>query len=56
MISSFGAAKHEPNLFFGYDTSQEEMRWKSVQALKAGQAQGYVSGDVSYWLGFASPL
>jgi nucleoporin NUP42 len=43
IMSSFGTAKYEPCLFFGYEMSQEEMRWKSVQALRAGQPQQYVS-------------
>jgi hypothetical protein len=43
ILSNFGAAKNEPNLFFGYDHSPEEMRWKSVQAIKAGKGQDYVS-------------
>jgi nucleoporin NUP42 len=43
ILSNFGAAKHEPNLFFGDDVSQEEMRWKSVQAIKNGNGQSYVS-------------
>jgi hypothetical protein len=43
IISSFGAAKYEPCLFFGDELSPEELRWKSVQALKAGQPQQYVS-------------
>ena len=42
-ISSFGAAKYEPCLFFGYETSPEELRWKSVQAIKSGNPQQYVS-------------
>lgn len=42
ILSSFGAAKYEPCLFFGYETSPEEMRWKSVQAIKNGQPQQYV--------------
>lgn len=42
ILSSFGAGKHEPNLFFGYDTSPEELRWKSVVALKENRAQDYV--------------
>ena len=41
-ISSFGAGKYEPNLFFGYDTSAEELRWKSVVAVKENRAQDYV--------------
>jgi hypothetical protein len=43
ILSSFGAAKYEPCLFFGYEMSPEELRWKSVQALKEGQPQQYVS-------------
>lgn len=42
ILSSFGAGKYEPNLFFGYDTSPEELRWKSVQALNENRAQDYV--------------
>ena len=41
-ISSFGAGKYEPNLFFGYDTSAEELRWKSWIAIKENRAQDYV--------------
>ena len=41
-ISSFGAGKYEPNLFFGYDTSAEELRWKSWVAIKENRAQDYV--------------
>ena len=41
-LSSFGAAKYEPNLFFGYDLSQEELRWKCVVALKENRAPDYV--------------
>ena len=47
IISSFGAAKYEPCLFFGDELSPEELRWKSVQALKAGQPQQYVSTPFS---------
>jgi hypothetical protein len=43
LLSSFGAAKYEPCLFFGYELSPEELRWKSVQALREGQPQQYVS-------------
>jgi nucleoporin NUP42 len=42
ILSSFGAAKYEPNVLSGYDVSPEELRWKSVQALKANRAQDYV--------------
>lgn len=38
---------HDPEV----DVSQEEMRWKSVQAIKAGQPQQYVSEEWSRgWL------
>ncbi|KAK4684052.1 hypothetical protein P7C73_g6156, partial [Tremellales sp. Uapishka_1] len=42
ILSSFGAAKYEPNLITGYDLQPEELRWKSVVALKEGRAQDYV--------------
>ena len=48
IISSFGVGKHEPNLFSGYDTSPEELRWKSVQALAANNPQAYVSPPYLY--------
>ncbi|EIW73427.1 hypothetical protein TREMEDRAFT_73071 [Tremella mesenterica DSM 1558] len=41
ILSSYGAAKYEPNLFAGMDMSQEEMRWKCVQAVKRGTPQEY---------------
>jgi nucleoporin NUP42 len=42
IISSYGVAKSEPNLFIGYDTSPEELRWKSVQALRDNNPAEYV--------------
>jgi len=53
ILSSYGTYQHEPNLFHDpdVDVSQEEMRWKSVQAIKAGQPQQYVSEEWSRsWL------
>ena len=47
IISSFGVGKHEPNLFSGYDTSPEELRWKSVQCIAANNPQAYVSLSLS---------
>ena len=46
-ISAFGVAKNEPNLFFGYDTSAEEMRWRCVEAVRGGRLQDYVSGGAA---------
>ena len=45
LLSSYGPERYEPNLFYDpeVDVSQEEMRWKSVQATKAGNPQAYVS-------------
>ena len=45
ILSSYGPERYEPNLFYDpeVDVSQEEMRWKSVQATKAGNPQAYVS-------------
>jgi hypothetical protein len=42
VISSYGAAKSEPNLLFGYDKSPEELRWESMLAARDGRAQVYV--------------
>jgi nucleoporin NUP42 len=42
-LSSFGSAKHEPNLVAGLDESQEELRFKAFTALKAGNTSEYVS-------------
>ena len=51
ILSSYGPERYEPNLFYDpeVDVSQEEMRWKSVQATKAGNPQAYVS--VRLWSG-----
>jgi nucleoporin NUP42 len=43
ILSSYGAAKHEPNLFLSSELSPEELRWKSTVALKENRAQEYVS-------------
>lgn len=46
ILSAFGPAKHEPNLFFGNDVQPEELRWKSVQAIKQGNVQAYASSGL----------
>lgn len=46
ILSAFGPAKHEPNLFFGNDVQPEELRWKSVQAIKQGNVQAYASSGI----------
>ena len=42
-LSSFGPAKHQPNLVGPLDDSPEELRVKAAQAAKAGTTQDYVS-------------
>lgn len=42
ILSSYGAAKHEPNLFLSSELSPEELRWKSTVALKENRVQEYV--------------
>ena len=41
-LSSYGPAKGEPNLVRGLDESAEELRWRAVSALKAGNVAEYV--------------
>lgn len=43
ILSSFAAAKHEPNLIFGHDLCPDELRWKYYQAKEQGKVQDYVS-------------
>jgi len=42
-LSSYGAAKHEPTLISGLDESPEELRFRAVIALQAGNINEYVS-------------
>lgn len=42
-LSTYGPAKHEPNLLPGLDESMEELRVRAVRALGAGNVQEYVS-------------
>lgn len=41
-LSSYGPAKHEPNLVAGLDESPEELRWKAVSAQSTGTMHEYV--------------
>ncbi len=42
-LSSYGAAKYEPNLITSQEESPEELRVRAVMALKAGNSNEYVS-------------
>lgn len=42
-LSSFGPAKHEPNLIAGMDMSAEELRYEAWVKVKEGRGQEYVS-------------
>lgn len=46
ILSAYGAAKHEPNLFLSSELSPEELRWKSTVALKENRAQDYVGPGI----------
>lgn len=41
-LASYGPAKYVPTVLGGLDESQEELRVKTVAALKAGNIQEYV--------------
>ena len=41
-LSSYGPAKHVPNVIQGLDESPEELRCKAFTATKAGSMQDYV--------------
>ncbi|WVO18916.1 uncharacterized protein IAS62_000190 [Cryptococcus decagattii] len=45
ILSVYGAAKYEPNLIYEGELSPEELRWRSVLALKEGKAQEYVKEE-----------
>lgn len=42
-LSSYGAAKYEPNLITSQEESPEELRVRAVTALKASNSGEYVS-------------
>lgn len=45
VLSSYGPAKHQPTIITGLDLSQEELRVRAAQAMKAGTVQEYVCLD-----------
>ncbi|KAE8538943.1 hypothetical protein D1P53_005311 [Cryptococcus gattii VGV] len=45
ILSVYGAAKYEPNLIYEGELSPEELRWRSVLALKGGKAQEYIKEE-----------
>ncbi|KIR68709.1 hypothetical protein I314_01132 [Cryptococcus bacillisporus CA1873] len=45
ILSVYGAAKYEPNLIYEGELSPEELRWRSVLALKEGKVQEYIKEE-----------
>ena len=46
-LSSYGPAKGEPSIIEKLDESAEELRWKFVSAMRAGNIAPYVRIDSS---------